>query len=66
MAPFLFIVTTMITSKQLTLLLSSIANIYEANERNGTRMKPLYQRKYLEYKFPYLTEAQVKHILRII
>lgn len=53
-------------SRQLTSLLSLIADTYETNYYIGGRFKPEYIQKRLKDKFPNLTEAQVKHILRII
>lgn len=53
-------------SKQLTNLLSHIADIYEANRYIGSKIKPEFTKKSLLDKFPELTKAQIKHILRII
>lgn len=53
-------------SRQLTSLLSLIADNYEANCYMRSKMKPEFTKKILLNKFPDLTEAQVKHILRII
>lgn len=53
-------------SRILTNLLSFIADNYEANTALGNKMKPMSMRKLLTYKFPSLTETQIKHILRII
>ena len=53
-------------SRQLTNLLTLIADTYEINCCMGGKMKPEYTKKRLLNKFPNLTEAQVKHILRII
>lgn len=53
-------------SRQLTSLLSLIADTYEANCYMESKFKPEYTKKKLKYKFPNLTDAQVKHILRII
>ncbi len=53
-------------SRQLTSLLSLIADTYEANYYMGSKFKPEYTIKKLKDKFPTLTDAQVKHILRII
>lgn len=53
-------------SRQLTNLLSLIADNYEVNCCMGGKMKPEFTKKILLDKFPTLTEAQVKHILRII
>lgn len=53
-------------SRQLTNLLSHIADTYEANRYIGSKIKPEFTKKSLLDKFPTLTEAQVKHILRII
>lgn len=51
--------------RQLTNLLSLIADTYEANCYMGSKFKSEYTIKKLKDKFPTLTEAQVKHILRI-
>ena len=53
-------------SRQLTNLLSFIADSYEANCYMRSKMKPEFTKKILLDKFPTLTEAQVKHILKII
>lgn len=53
-------------SRQLTYLLSFLADTYEANSYMGSKFKPEYTIKKLKDKFPILTDAQVKHILRII
>lgn len=53
-------------NRQLTLLLSFIADNYETNQFDGCRMKPEFMKRWLLSKFPTLTEAQVKHVLRII
>lgn len=53
-------------SRQLTSLLSLIVDTYEANCYMGSKFKPEYTKKKLKEKFPTLTEAQIKHILRII
>ena len=53
-------------SRQLTNLLSLIADTYEANCYMGSKFKPEFTKKKLKNKFPDLTEAQTKHILRII
>lgn len=53
-------------SRQLTNLLSLIADTYEANCYMGSKFKLEYTIKKLKDKFPTLTEAQIKHILRII
>lgn len=53
-------------SRQLTSLLSLIADIYEANCYMGSKFKLEYTKKKLKDKFPTLTEVQIKHILRII
>lgn len=53
-------------SKQLTYLPSFIADTYEANCYMRSKFKPEYTKKRLKDKFPDLTEAQIKHILRII
>lgn len=53
-------------SRQFTSLLSFIADAYEANCYMGSKFKPEYTIKKLKDKFPNLTDAQVKHILRII
>lgn len=42
------------------------ADTYEANCYMGSKFKPEYTKRKLKDKFPDLTEAQVKHILRII
>lgn len=53
-------------SRQLTYLLSFIADTYEADCYMGSKFKPEFAKKKLKNKFPDLTEAQTKHILRII
>ena len=53
-------------SRQLTNLLSFIADAYEVNCYMRSKMKTEFTKKMLLDKFPNLTEAQVKHILRII
>lgn len=53
-------------NRQLTYLLSFIADNYEVNQFDGSRIKPEFMKKLLLSKFPTLTDAQVKHILRII
>mgnify|MGYP004641875243 FL=1 len=53
-------------SRQLTNLLSFIAENYEANRFMKARLKPEFTKKKLLSKFPSLTEAQICHILRII
>lgn len=53
-------------SRQLTYLLSTIADTYEINCYMGSKFKPEFTKKKLKDKFPDLTEAQTKHILRII
>lgn len=53
-------------NRQLTHLLSFIADNYEANKFDGSKMKPEFMKRWLLSKFPSLTEAQIKHILRII
>jgi hypothetical protein len=53
-------------SRQLTSLLSFIADAYEVNCYMRSKMRPDFIKKKLLDKFPNLTEAQVKHILRII
>lgn len=53
-------------SRQLTNLLSLIADTHEANCYMESKFKPEYIKRKLKDKFPDLTEAQVKHILRII
>lgn len=53
-------------SRQLTSLPSFIADAYEANFYMRSKMKTEFTKKMLLDKFPNLTEAQVKHILRII
>lgn len=57
---------TNMDSRQLTNLLSLIADTYEANCYMGSKFKSEFTKKRLLDKFPTLTEAQVKHILRII
>lgn len=52
--------------RQLTNLLSLIADTYEVDCYMGSKMKPEFTKKILLDKFPDLTEAQIKHILRII
>lgn len=49
-------------SRQLTNLLSFIADSYEVYSLTGAKFKS----KLLLNKFPSLTEAQINHILRII
>ena len=53
-------------SRQLTYLLSTIADTYEANCYMGSKFKPEFTKRKLKDKFPDLTEAQIKSILRII
>lgn len=53
-------------SRQLTSLLSFIADAYEVNCYMRSKMRPDFIKKKLLDKFPNLTEAQVKHILRRI
>lgn len=53
-------------SRQLTSLLSFITDAYEANCYMRSKMRPDFIKKKLLDKFPNLTEAQVKHILRRI
>lgn len=53
-------------SRQLTNLLSFIANTYEVNCYMRSKMKTEFTKNILLDKFPNLTKAQVKHILRII
>lgn len=53
-------------SRQLTSLLSLIADTYEANCYMRSKFKPEFTKKSLLDKFSTLTEAQIKHILRII
>ena len=53
-------------SRQLTYLLSTIADTYEANCYMGSKFKPDFTKRKLKDKFPDLTEAQINHILRII
>lgn len=53
-------------SRQLTSLLSFIADAYEANCYMRSKMKTEFTKNILLDNFPNLTEAQVKHILRII
>lgn len=55
-----------IDSRQLTNLLSFIADNYEIRHSTGARLKLEFMQKLLLNKFPNLTEAQVKHILRIL
>ena len=53
-------------SRQLTSLLSFIADAYEANCYMRSKMKTEFTKNILLDNFPNLTEAQVKHILRSI
>lgn len=53
-------------NRTLTHLLSFVADNYEANVFNGSKIKPHFMKKLLLSKFPDLTEAQIMHILRII
>lgn len=53
-------------SRQLTNLLSFIADSYEVYSLTGAKLKPEFIKKILLNKFPSLTEAQINHILRII
>ena len=53
-------------SKQLTNLLSFIADSYEVYCLTGAKLKSEFTKKLLLNKFPSLTEAQINHILRII
>lgn len=53
-------------SRQLTNLLTFIADNYEVYLATGSKFKPEFMRKGLLTKFPNLTDAQIKHILRII
>lgn len=53
-------------SRQLTNLLSFIADTYEVNCYMRSKMKTEFTKNILLNKFPNLTEVQVKHILRII
>ena len=53
-------------SRQLTNLLTFIADNYEAILTTGSKFKPKFMSKMLLTKFPTLTGAQIKHILRII
>lgn len=53
-------------SRQLTNLLSFIADNCETKRLTGARLKSEFTKKILLNKFPSLTEAQINHILRII
>lgn len=53
-------------NRQVTSLLSFMADCHEANIISHSKMKPCFMRRLLSQKFPDLTEAQVKHIMRII
>lgn len=53
-------------SRQLTNLLSFIADNCEVKRLTGAKLKPEFTKKSLLNKFPSLTEAQINHILRII
>ena len=53
-------------SRHLTLLLSFMADNYETNQFDGCKMKPEFMKRWLLSKFPTLTDAQTKHILRIL
>lgn len=53
-------------SRQLTNLLSFIADSYEVYSLTGAKLKSEFTKKLLLNKFPSLTEAQINHILRII
>lgn len=53
-------------SRQLTSLLTFIADTYEVNCIMNSKMRPDFTKKKLLNKFPTLTKTQVKHILRII
>lgn len=56
----------MIDSRTLTYLLSFMADYHEVNVKTLSRMKPDIMKIKLHNKFPFLSEAQTKHILRII
>lgn len=53
-------------SRQLTNLLSFIADNCELKRLTGAKLKPEFTKKSLLNKFPFLTEAQINHILKII
>lgn len=53
-------------SRQLTNLLSFIADNCETKRLTGAKLKPEFIKKILLNKFPSLTKSQVCHILRII
>lgn len=53
-------------SRQLTNLLSFIADNCETKRLTGAKLKPEFTKKILLNKFPSLTEAQINHILKII
>lgn len=53
-------------SRTLTSLLSFMADNHEVIARTHSKFKPEYMRGMLASKFPSLTEAQIKHIMRII
>lgn len=52
--------------RQLTNLLSFIADNCEVKRLTSAKLKPEFTKKNLLNKFPSLTEAQINHILRII
>lgn len=56
----------MVDSRRLTYLLSFMADHYEAMVETNGRFEPKFMKRILESKFPFLTEAQIKHIMRII
>lgn len=53
-------------SRQLTNLLSFIADNCEVKRLTGAKLKPEFTKKSLLNKFPFLTEAQINHIFKII
>lgn len=53
-------------SRQLTNLLSFIADNCETKRLNNAKLKPEFIKKILLNKFSSLTEAQINHILKII
>lgn len=53
-------------SRQLTNLLSFIADTCETKRLTSAKLKPEFIKKILLNKFPSLTEAQINHILKII
>lgn len=53
-------------SRQLTNLLSFIVDNCEVKRLTGAKLKPEFTKKSLLNKFPFLTEAQINHILKII